>query len=118
MRTEEDGQPTDTLKAESSRHPQVRGRKGRLPMRDGEAPDILDEMGLNLARHNLEVSLKRIKEHCFRAAKECASESLEGARKMDAFVRSQYADEPRKMAEWEEIMLKYAFSDEEEEGEE
>jgi hypothetical protein len=88
-------------------------------MRDGEAPDILDDMCLNLARHNLEVTLKSFKEQCFRAAKEIAlNEGVKEARKMDAFVRSQYADEPRKMAEWEEIMLKYAFSDEEEEDEE
>jgi len=80
-------------------------------MRDGEAPDILDETCVNLARHNLEVTFKRTKEQCFRAAKEIASESLEGARKMDAFVRTQYADEPRKIAEWDEIMLKYAFSE-------
>lgn len=80
-------------------------------MRDGEAPDILDETCLNLARHNLEVALKRTKEECFRAAKEIASEGVEGARKMDAFVRAHYADEPRKMAEWDEIMMKYMFSE-------
>jgi hypothetical protein len=73
------------------------------------------EMSVNLARHNLEVTLKRTREQCFRAAKEIASESLEGARKMDAFVRTQYSDEPRKMAGWEEIMQKYEFSDAEDE---
>jgi hypothetical protein len=76
-------------------------------------------MCLNPARHNLEVTLKSFKEQCFRAAKEIAlNEGVKEARKMDAFVRSQYADEARKMAEWEELMLKYAFSDEEEEDEE
>ena len=65
------------------------------------------------ARHNLEVTLKRTKEECFRAAKECGSESLEGFNKMDAFVRSQYADEPQKMAEWDEIARKYGLLDEE-----
>ena len=70
------------------------------------------------ARHNLEVTLKRTKEECFRAAKECGLESLEGFKKMDAFVRSQYADEPQKMAEWDEISQKYESLDEENENEE
>jgi len=86
-------------------------------MRDGEAEDVFGEMCVNLARHNLEVTLKRTKEQCFRAAKEIALESLEGFKKMDAFVRSQYSDEPRKMAEWDEIMQKYEFLDEEDEDE-
>jgi hypothetical protein len=38
---------------------------------------------------------------------------LEGFKKMDAFVRSQYADEPKKMAEWEEIARRYEFMDDE-----
>ena len=87
-------------------------------MKNGDAEDKFDEMSVNLARHNLEVTLKRTKEQCFRAAKECALESAEGFKKMDAFVRSQYADEPRKMAEWDEIMRKYEFLDEEGEAEE
>jgi len=87
-------------------------------MKDGDAPDVFLDASVNLARHNLEVTLRRTKEECFRAAKEIASESLEGARKMDPFVRGQYADEPTKMAQWEEIMRKYEFADEEvEDGE-
>ncbi len=85
-------------------------------MRDGEAPDVLNEMCVNLARHNLEVTFRRIKEQCFQAAKRIAADGVEGARKMDDFVRKQYADEPRKIAEWDEIMLKYAFADDEEGG--
>jgi uncharacterized protein YcbK (DUF882 family) len=65
------------------------------------------------ARRNLEVEFKRTKEECFRAAKECGSESLEGFKKMDHFVRSQYYDEPKKMAEWDEIRRKYESVDEE-----
>ena len=80
-------------------------------MKDGEAPDKFGEMRLNLARHNLEVTLKRTKEGCFRAAKKIALESAERAREMDVFARKQYSDEPRKMAEWEEIMQQYEFSD-------
>src|SRR5438067_645179 len=60
-------------------------------MRDGEAPDILEEMCLNLARHDLEVTLKRTKEQCFRAAKEIASESIEGARKVDSSLKRKGA---------------------------
>ena len=87
-------------------------------MKDGEADDKFGETSVNLARHNLEVTLRRTKEQCFRAAKECALESLEGFKKMDAFVRSQYADEPKKMAEWDKIMQRYEFLDEEDEDEE
>jgi hypothetical protein len=82
-------------------------------MKEEEVNAKFHEMSVNLARHNLEVTFKRIKEQCFRAAKECGSESLEGFKKMDHFVRSQYADEPKKIAEWDEIMRKYEFSDEE-----
>lgn len=87
-------------------------------MKNGDAEDKFGGMSLNLARHNLEVLLKSTKEQCFRAAKECALESAEGFKKMDAFVRSQYSDEPKKMAEWDEITQKYEFLDEEDEGEE
>ena len=87
-------------------------------MKDGEAEDVFSEMCVKLAGHNLEVTLKRTKEECFRAAKEIALESTKGARKMDGFVRRQYADEPRKMAEWDTIMQKYEFLDEEDEDEE
>ena len=82
-------------------------------MKDGEAPDKFGEMSLNLARHNLVVTLKRTKEKCFQAAQKMALESAEGARKIDPFVRSQYCDDPRAMAEWDEIMQKYEFVDEE-----
>ena len=81
-------------------------------MKDEEVDDIFYDMSVNLARHDLEVTLRRTKEQCFRAAKKCALESLDGFKKMDAFVRSQYADEPTKMAEWDEIAQKYEFMDE------
>ena len=85
-------------------------------MKHRRAQNKFGQMSVNLARHNLEVTLRRTKEQCFRAAKECALESLEGFKKMDAFVRSQYADEPKKMAEWDEIAQKYEFLDDEVEG--
>ena len=84
-------------------------------MKDGEAEDVFSEMCVKLARHNLEVTLRRTKEQCFRAAKEIALESLEGFKKMDGFVRRQYADESRKMAEWDVITQKYEFLDEDDE---
>ena len=84
--------------------------------RDGVFEEELDEAfydaSVNLARHNLEVTLRRTMEQCFRAAKECALESEEGFKKMDAFVRKFYVDEPKKMAEWDEIERKYEFTDE------
>jgi hypothetical protein len=82
-------------------------------MKGEEVDDVFYDVSVNLARHNLEVTLRRTKEQCFRAAKECALESLDGFKKMDAFVRSQYADEPKKMAEWDEIAQKYEFMDDE-----
>lgn len=84
-------------------------------MKNRNTQDKFGEMGLNLARHNLEVTLKRTKEQCFRAAVEMGLESAEEAKKMDAFVRKQYWDEPRKMAEWDKVMQKYELSDEDEE---
>jgi hypothetical protein len=86
-------------------------------MKDGDAGNKFGAMRLNLARHNLEVTLKRTMEQCFVAAKKCALESEEGARKMDVFVRKQYSDQPKKMAEWEKIMQKYEFLDDEIEDE-
>ena len=80
-------------------------------MANDELDDVFYDTGVKLARHDLEVTLRRAKEQCFRAAKECASESPEGFKKVDAFVRGQYAGEPRKMAEWEEIARRYEFID-------
>lgn len=80
-------------------------------MRNDQVNDVFYDASVNLARRNLEESLRRTKEECFRAAKACALDSIEGFKEMDAFVRSQYVDEPQKMAEWEEIALRYEFMD-------
>lgn len=85
-------------------------------MADEELSDVFHDMSVKLARHDLEVTFKRTKEECFRAAKACASESLEGFKKMDAFIRRHYADEPKKMTEWDEIARRYEFMDDEIEG--
>ena len=77
-----------------------------------EPSAALRKMNVDIARHNLEVTLTRFKEKCFRAAKEVALEGdEEKARQMDDFVRKVYADEPRKLAEWEKIMSRYEFTD-------
>lgn len=80
-------------------------------MKDGEAPDVLSEAMLNLARHNVQVILKQTMEKFFQAAKKVGRESAEQARAVDDFVRRFYSDQPRKMAEWDEIMAKYEFMD-------
>lgn len=67
---------------------------------------------VDIARHNLQVSLKRMREECFRVAKEIALEGdEEEVRQMDEFVRKQYLDEPRKMAEWKALTKHYQFND-------
>lgn len=82
-------------------------------MKDGEAEDRFAEVRLSLATHNFEVTLKRLMDYCFRTAIETGRESFEGFQRMDDFVRTYYADEPRRMAEWEEIAQKYEFADDE-----
>jgi predicted RNA polymerase sigma factor len=82
-------------------------------MKDGKATDVFRNASVNLARHNLQVTLRQTMEKCFQAAKKAAAESAEGAQQMDAFVRKHYADQPRKMAEWDAIMAKYEFLDDE-----
>lgn len=75
--------------------------------------DKLRKTNVDLARHNLQVKLKRFKEEAFRAAKEVVRNREEKSREMDAFVRKVYADEPRKMAEWEVIWTEYELGAEE-----
>jgi len=87
--------------------------KEEAKMKDGEAPNVFGDAQLNLARHNLQVALRQVMEKCFVGAKKTARESAEGAKKLDEFVRKYYSDQPRKMAEWEEIMAKYEFMDDE-----
>ena len=73
----------------------------------------LRKTNVDLARHNLEVTLKRTMEGCFRAAKAIALEgNEEKVREMDTFVRKAYAADSRKMAEWEELMSRYEFMNE------
>ncbi|MFL6255581.1 MAG: hypothetical protein ACJ74T_11255 [Pyrinomonadaceae bacterium] len=86
-------------------------------MADEKLDDKFFEAGVHLARTNLEASLNRYMEECFRVAKLIAREVAEGKtpmdvlRKMDGFVRKAYTDQPRKMAEWEEVMREFEFSE-------
>ena len=82
-------------------------------MKDETRPDLFVDMSVKLARHNLEVTLRRTKEQCFQAAKKMALDSAELAWKVDGFVRRQYSDEPKKMAEWNQIMQRYESGDDE-----
>lgn len=79
-------------------------------MADEKLDDRFFNTSVHLARTQLEASLNRYRRECFRVAKLVAQDVAAGKkpmddlRKMDNFVRSVYTDEPRKMAEWEEIM--------------
>lgn len=71
------------------------------------------QTNVDIARHNLQVKLAWFKKETFRVAKEVALEGKEeNIRQMDKYVRSVFADEPSKMAEWEELMSRYEFMDE------
>jgi hypothetical protein len=88
-------------------------------MAEEKLEDKFFEVGRNMARHNLEVSLKRFKDECFRVAKLIAQDAATGKaemdtlRQMDTFVRSTYIDDPRRMAEWEELTRGFDLSEEE-----
>ena len=86
-------------------------------MADEKLDDKFFDASVHLARSNLEATFNRIREDCFRVAKQVAREVAEGKtpmddlRKMDEFVRKAYADLPRVMAEWEEVMKQFEFSE-------
>lgn len=87
-------------------------------MADEKLNDKYFEAGVHLARTELEATLSHYREDCFRVAKLVAGDVAAGKkpmddlRKMDVFVRTVYTDHPRKMAEWEEIMKGFEFSEE------
>jgi hypothetical protein len=86
-------------------------------MADEKLSEQFFDTGVHLARTQLEASLSRFRRECFRAAKLVARDVAEGKepvdklRQMDEFVRKVYADRPREMAEWEEIMKEFEFSE-------
>ena len=68
------------------------------------------QMARYLADHDLEVMFYRIKDDFFDAMKEIALEgNEEKVRQADEAVRGIFEDEPKKMAEWEELMSRHEF---------
>lgn len=82
-------------------------------MKDEKVSLVFARMSLKLAEHDLEVAVRRVSEDLFRNAKEEALLSEEKAKAWDSHIREIYDDEPKKIAEWEQIMQKYEFSDDE-----
>lgn len=84
---------------------------------DEKLDDKFFEVGRHLARAELEASLNRFREDCFRVAKLVARDVAAGKkpmddlRKMDEFVRKVYTDQPRRMAEWEKVMGEFELSE-------
>ena len=71
------------------------------------------QMARYLADHNLEVMYHRIKDDFFEGMKDIALEgNEEKVRQADEAVRGIFYDEPKKMAEWEELMSRYEFMEE------
>jgi len=84
----------------------------RKPFTEKPSAALL-KANVDIARHNLQVKLDWVKRETWRVAKEVALEDdKEATRKMDQYVRTVFKDEPRKMAEWEELMSRYDFTDE------
>ena len=74
-----------------------------------DVSEKVHQTDVDIARHNLEVTLKKVMEGCFQAAKKCVMEGKdhEAVMRMDDFVRKSYTTEPRKMAEWEALIREY-----------
>jgi hypothetical protein len=82
-------------------------------MKDEKVSLAFARMSMKLAEHDLEVTVKRVSEGMFRHAKEEALLSEERAKAWDSHIRGIFDDEPKKIAEWEEVMQKYEFLDDE-----
>ncbi|MBV8859821.1 MAG: hypothetical protein JOZ02_23010 [Acidobacteria bacterium] len=86
-------------------------------MVDEKLDDRFFDVSVRLAESNLEAALSRFHRECFRMAKTVAGDVAEGKRTMDDlrmvddFVRSVYTDQPRALAEWEEIMCQFDLSE-------
>lgn len=71
------------------------------------------KMARDIADHELEVMYYRVKDEFFDHLKEIALEGdEEKVREADKSVREIYYDEPKKIAEWEELMSRYEFMEE------
>lgn len=82
-------------------------------MKDEQVSLVFARMSMKLAEHDLEVAVRRVSEDMFRHAKEEALQSEERAKAWDSHVRDIFDDEPKKIAEWEQVMQRYEFSDDE-----
>ena len=68
------------------------------------------QMARHLIDHNLEVMFYRVKDDFFDGMKEIAIEgNEEKVRQADEAVRGIFEEEPKKMAEWEELMSRHEF---------
>ena len=71
------------------------------------------KMARDLIDRDLEVMYYRVKDEFFDGMKEIAIEgNEEKVREADKAVRGIFYDEPKKMAEWEELMSRYEFMEE------
>jgi hypothetical protein len=97
--------------------PLSQGGDGRSAMADEKLNEKFFEASVHLARTQLEATLNRYMEECFRVAKRVARDVAAGKRspddlrKMDEFVRGVYTKQPKKMAEWEKVMEGFEFSE-------
>jgi len=81
----------------------------KRPFTEKPSKELL-QTNVDIARHNLQVKLAWFRKETFRVAKEVALEGKEEEiRKMDQYVRSVFADDSTRMAEWEELMSRYEF---------
>jgi hypothetical protein len=70
-------------------------------------------MARDLIDRDLEVMYYRVKDEFFDAMKEIALEgNEEKVRQADKSVREIFDDEPKKLAEWDELMSRYEFMEE------
>ncbi len=87
-------------------------------MADEELSEQFFDVGVHLARTELEATLNRYMRECFRIAKLVAQDvaagkqPVEKLRQMDEFVRKAYVSQPHRIAEWEEIMKDFDLSQE------
>jgi allantoicase len=81
----------------------------KRPFAEKPSPEFL-QMSLDIADRNLEAMYYRVKDEFFDGMKEIALEGdEERVRQADKAVREIYYDEPKKLAEWEELMSRYEF---------
>jgi hypothetical protein len=82
----------------------------KRPFAEKPSPEFR-QMSRDLADRNLEAMYYRVKDEFFDGMKEIALEGdEERTRQADKAVREIYYDEPKKLAEWEELISRYDFA--------